>query len=154
MGKREVQQQVTQIADKVLTQFPTLELVDVEYVKEGPDWVLRVFIDKPGGVEIDDCELVSRELSERLDDTDPIPGAYLLEVSSPGLERPLKSEADFQRFAGELVKVTTFVPVAGQKEWQGTLLGLTDGKVQLETSSGTVEVPQEQLASARLAVQF
>lgn len=154
MGRKEIEQQVAQIAAAVLSQFPALELVDVEYVKEGADWVLRVFIDKPGGVEIDDCEAVSRNLSDRLDEADPIPGTYLLEVSSPGLERPLKRPEDFERFAGQLVRITTFAPVDGQKEWQGTLIGLVDGKVQVQTKRGTVQIPQDQLASARLAVEF
>lgn len=154
MGKREIQEQVTEIASAVISQFPTLELVDVEYVKEGQDWVLRVFIDKPEGIDIEDCEAVSRKLGEELDVVDPIPGSYLLEVSSPGLERPLKSDGDFVRFAGKLVAVATYAPYQGRKQWQGKLLGLVDGKIQLETDKGILEVPKEQVASARLAVEF
>ncbi|NLV91173.1 MAG: ribosome maturation factor RimP [Firmicutes bacterium] len=154
MGKREIQEQVTEIASAVISQFPTLELVDVEYVKEGQDWVLRVFIDKPEGIDIEDCEAVSRKLGEELDVVDPIPGSYLLEVSSPGLERPLKSDGDFVRFAGKLVAVATYAPYQGRKQWQGKLLRLVDGKIQLETDTGILEVPKEQVASARLAVEF
>lgn len=154
MGRREVERLVTDLVSGVLGQFPDIELVDVEYVKEGGEWVLRVYIDKEEGVDLDDCEAVSRVLSDKLDEVDPIPGSYLLEVSSPGLERPLKKPADFERFAGELVMVTSFTPIQGRKQWQGKLIGLIDGDVQVETDQGTVRIPEEQVASARLAVEF
>lgn len=154
MGRRDVERLVTEIAGDVIQQFPEIELVDVEYVKEGGEWVLRVYIDKETGVNLDDCESVSRVLSDRLDEADPIPGSYLLEVSSPGLERPLKRPADFERFAGEWVMVTSFAPINGRKQWQGKLIGLVDGNVQVETTQGLVQIPHEQVASARLAVKF
>ncbi len=130
------------------------ELVDVNFVKEGPEWVLRVFIDKPEGVGVDDCQDVSMQLSERLDQEDPIPQAYSLEVSSPGLERPLTKEQDFQRFAGEMVKVRTYSPLNQRKNFTGKLLGLESGMVQLELDDGVVNIPYEQVAKAKLHVEF
>src|SRR5690606_40192933 len=85
-----------------------LELVDVEYVKEPSGWVLRVFIDKPGGVDLEDCRQVSEALDLKLDEEDPIPGSYCLEVSSPGLERPVKKPSDYQRFAGRKAQIRTY----------------------------------------------
>ena len=90
-----------------------LELVDLEFVKEGVNWYLRVYIDKDGGVNIDDCELVSRALEAKLDEKDPIEQAYILEVSSPGIDRPLKKEADFVKYQGEIIDVKLYTAVNG-----------------------------------------
>ena len=100
-----------------------LELVDVEFVKEGRDWFLRVYIDTPeGNIDIDQCALVSEKLSEELDRTDPITQNYFLEVSSPGAERPLKKEEDFQKAIGQYVFIKTYEPIDGMKEFEGYLL--------------------------------
>lgn len=131
-----------------------LELVDVEFVKEGAHWYLRVFLDKEGGLDIEDCQSFSREMSELLDEKDPIPQAYFLEVSSPGLERPLKKEEDFERFKGELANVTTFAPFEGQKSFTGHLVGLIDNNVVLNIEDKTVSIPRDKVAAARLAVEF
>lgn len=129
-----------------------LELVDIEYKKEGRKWFLRVFIDKPGGVQISDCEVVSEFLSLRLDALDLIPHHYILEVSSPGVERPLKRPQDFVRFKGSRVFVKTFAPVEGQKQFEGTLVDFIDNQVVLETDTGKINLPYDLVAQARLKV--
>ena len=132
-----------------------LELVDLEFVKEGVNWYLRVYIDKDGGVSIDDCELVSRALEEKLDAADPIEQAYILEVSSPGLDRPLKKEADFQKFQGEIIDVKLYKPLNGSKQYQGKLLGLKNGVLSIEEENGNiVAFEYKETASVRLAVIF
>ncbi|MFZ2942858.1 MAG: ribosome maturation factor RimP, partial [Latilactobacillus curvatus] len=102
------------------------ELVDIEFVKEGSSWYLRVFIDKPNGIDLEDCALVNDALSEKLDsiDPDPIPQAYFLDVSSPGAERPLKKEADFQKALGEYIHISLYQAVDGEKIYQGILKAL------------------------------
>ncbi|MFC4320144.1 ribosome maturation factor RimP [Litchfieldia salsa] len=135
-----------------------LELVDVEYVKEGKEWFLRVFIDSETGVDIEDCGTVSEKLSEKLDETDPIPYNYFLEVSSPGAERPLKKDKDFEKAIGKQVYVKTYEPIDGEKEFEGELTEF-DGKaikiaIMIKTRKKTVEIPYEKVASARLAVTF
>ena len=108
------------------------ELVDVEYVKEGSDWYLRIYIDKEGGINIDDCEVFSRELEKILDAEDFIQEAYILEVSSPGLTRPLKKEKDYLRNLGKPVEVHTFKPIDGVKEFIGDLLRYDKESVVLD----------------------
>lgn len=131
-----------------------LELVDVEYVKEGGNWYLRIFIDKLGGVDLDDCQAVSEKVDTLLDELDPISQAYFLEVSSPGLERPLKKPEDFQRFKGQLVNITTFAPINGAKSFTGKLMDYTEEGIQVEVKGKPVLVPHKQVASSRLAVEF
>jgi len=135
-----------------------LELVDVEYVKEGPNWFLRVYIDKESGVDIDECAAVSEKLSEKLDEVDPIPENYFLEVSSPGAERPLKKDKDFEKAIGKNVYIKTYEPIENAKEFEGVLKGF-DGKtvtveVKIKTRTKTFELPYEKVAKARLAVSF
>jgi ribosome maturation factor RimP len=133
-----------------------LELVDLEYRREGRTMILRLFIDKEGGITLDDCAEVSREISEILDVEDVIPGHYSLEVSSPGLNRPLKTDADYQRYQGRLVKIRTFEPVADhqgnlRKTFLGTLLGLADGAVSIHLQEGqTATIPIVKVAKANL----
>lgn len=132
-----------------------LELVDLEFVKEGVNWYLRVYIDKDGGVTIDDCERVSRALEARLDEEDPIAQAYILEVSSPGLDRPLKKEADFAKYRGEIIDVKLYQQKNGSKQYQGKLLGLENGVLSLEEENGdVVALEQKDIAGVRLAVIF
>jgi len=135
-----------------------LELVDIEYVKEGKSWFLRVYIDKDTGVDIEDCGLVSERLSEKLDEIDPIPHNYFLEVSSPGAERPLKKEKDFEKAIGKNVVIKTYEPINGEKSFEGTLLEF-DGQhliieVKIKTRKKSVDIPYEKVANARLAVVF
>jgi ribosome maturation factor RimP len=142
-----------------------LELVDVEYLREGPSWIVRVFIDKPGGVNLDDCSALSHALGTALDVDEVVGTAYSLEVSSPGLERPLKKSADFERFAGKRIKVKTFAPLAsasGQKNFQGILRGLAGDQVEIEVDSGrdagattkAVRIPLSAIAKAHLVVEI
>lgn len=130
------------------------DLVDVEYTKEGSRYILRFFIDKTGGINHDDCELVSREVGILLDEKDPIPNAYYMEVSSPGLERPLKKNRDFLRYKGYMIKVTTFAPIEGKKKIIGKLVDLVDDYIVLEDKGRTLSIPLKQMASARLHVDF
>src|SRR6059058_3774475 len=135
-----------------------LELVEVEYVKEGKNWFLRVYIDKDMGVDIEECGLVSEKLSEKLDEIDPIPHNYFLEVSSPGAERPLKKEKDFEKAIGKNVFVKTYEPIDGEKTFEGILTRFDGNMVSIEAKIKTrkkmVEIPYEKVASARLAVSF
>jgi ribosome maturation factor RimP len=152
---------VTEVVEELtvpITQELGLELVDIEYVKEGKSWFLRVYIDKERGVDIEDCGLVSEKLSEKLDQLDPIPHNYFLEVSSPGAERPLKKTKDFEKAIGKNVLVKTYEPIDGEKAFEGKLLQF-DGEslaieVKIKTRKKTVEIPYEKVASARLAVIF
>ncbi|AIM17705.1 ribosome maturation factor RimP [Neobacillus sedimentimangrovi] len=135
-----------------------LELVDIEYVKEGKSWFLRVYIDKDDGVDIEDCGIVSERLSEKLDETDPIPHNYFLEVSSPGAERPLKKPKDYEKAIGKNVFIKTYEPIDGEKSFEGTLLEF-DGQtvkieVKIKTRKKVIEIPYEKVANARLAVSF
>lgn len=131
-----------------------IELVDVEYVKEAGNWYLRIYIDKPGGVGLDDCELVSGELGKILDEQDPIAQNYFLEVSSPGLDRPLKKEKDFKRYEGRKVRVHTFAPLNGKKEFTGLLAGLRDNEIMLDTGGERLAIPRDKAAMVRLEVEF
>ena len=131
------------------------ELVDVEYVKEGASWYLRAYIDKPGGIAVDDCEVISRALSDLLDEHDFIEDSYILEVSSPGLGRPLKKEKDFVRSQGELVEVRTYRAIQHQKEFTGILNAWDKGTVTLLMEDGTeMKFAREDIALIRLAFDF
>ena len=131
-----------------------LELVDVEFKKEGGNWYLRVFIDKAEGISHEDCQAVSQQLSNAIDEQDPIEQAYFLEVSSPGLERPLKKPEDFDKFRGAMVYITTYTPIDSCKTFQGKLEGLEEGNVILMVEEKRLLIPYEKVASARLAVEF
>jgi ribosome maturation factor RimP len=148
-----VEELVTPILDDM-----SLELIDMEYVKEGSNWFLRVFIDKDSGVDIEECGIVSERLSEKLDEIDPIPHNYFLEVSSPGAERPLKNEKDFQKAVGKNVYVKTYEPINGEKAFEGTLLSYSSDQLSLEVTIKTrkkkFEIPSDKIAIARLAVTF
>ncbi|WP_281887567.1 ribosome maturation factor RimP [Paenibacillus sp. YYML68] len=130
------------------------ELVDVEYVKEGKNWFLRVYCDKEGGIDIDDCGRISEYLSNKLDETDPIPDAYFLEVSSPGAERPLKKAQDFTRAVGQHVFITTYEPFDGLKEFEGTLESFDEETLEVQIAKKTHRIPYDKVASARLAIVF
>ena len=130
------------------------ELWDVEYVREAGEWFLRVYIDKEGGVSIDDCEAVSRALDPLLDEADPIEQSYNFEVSSAGVERALKRPSDFQRFLGSYIAVKLYSAVDGQKEYLGYLRGYDAGAVTLETKAGeTKTFAPAQTASVRLRLE-
>jgi len=152
---------VTEVVENLaqpIVQELGLELVEVEYVKEGKSWFLRVYIDKDGGVDIEECGLVSERLSEKLDELDPITHNYFLEVSSPGAERPLKKAKDFEKAIGKNVFIKTYEPIDGEKSFEGTLLEFDGQTVKIEikikTRKKTIEIPYEKVANARLAVIF
>ncbi len=126
------------------------ELVHVELSGGGRHRVLRVYIDGPHGVSVDDCAAVSRQLSALLDVEDPLPGQYVLEVSSPGLDRPLVRLEDFQRFTGEQAKLRTVLPVDGRRNFSGRIAGTEGARVVLDTGTGCIEFALEQIESARL----
>ena len=129
-----------------------MELVDVEYRREGHGWVLRFFLDKEGGVTIDDCAAVSREIGAHLEVEDLVPHAYHLEVSSPGLERPLKKKEDFNRFVNQRVRVKLRQPVGGQKVLVGMLCGLEGDAVVVALEEGKVSLDLENISKARLTL--
>ncbi|WP_026906156.1 ribosome maturation factor RimP [Paucisalibacillus globulus] len=133
-----------------------LELVDVEYVKEGRNWFLRVYIDKEGGIDISECGEVSELLSEKLDEVDPIKEAYFLEVSSPGVERPIKTVEDFAKNINKNVYVKLFEPIDGEKTFEGILVDFKENIATIEykvkTRKKKVEIPFNKIAKARLAV--
>lgn len=129
-------------------------LWDVEYVREGGDWFLRLYIDKEGGVDINDCEAISRAVDPILDEKDPIPDSYNFEVCSAGLERTLKRPSDFQQFMGASVSVRLYKPVDGQKEFVGTLTDYQDGAVTIRTAQKTWTFQKTEVAQVRLHVDF
>lgn len=153
MAKPKVAETVEHLALPVI-EAAGVELVDVEFLKEAGRYYLRIYIDKPGGVGLDDCQKVSQEVDRVLDENDPIPHAYILEVSSPGLERPLKKAGDYLRFAGRLATVTTFTPVSGRKKLTGRLQGLREGGVVIQVGDEEFTIPLDQVASARLALEL
>jgi ribosome maturation factor RimP len=159
MVKTDVVGRVTELAAPLAASL-NLELVEVEYRQEGHQMVLRLFIDREGGVTLDDCASVSRELAEILDVEDFIQGLYNLEVSSPGINRPLKKAADYERFTGRLVKIRTFEPLADdagnkRKTFVGLLVGLEDEVVRLKLTEGqTAGIPLEKVAKANLEFEF
>ncbi|HLQ97925.1 MAG TPA: ribosome maturation factor RimP [Candidatus Dormibacteraeota bacterium] len=132
------------------------KLVDIEYVKEGQDWFLRVFIDKEGGITIDECGMVSGLLSDKLDEVDIIPGNYFLEVSSPGVERPLKKVEDFIENINKNIYVSLYAQIDGEKEYEGILVSFSDHiatiKYKFKTQYKEVQIPYDKIAKARLAV--
>ena len=130
------------------------ELWDVEYVKEAGTWYLRLYIDKEGGVSIDDCEAISRRVSDLLDEADPIEGSYTFEVSSAGAERPLKRASDFARFLGSPVPVRLYKNRDGRKEFAGDLAGYEDGAVLLKVGEETLRFEKGDVALVRLRVDF
>lgn len=155
MTKRETYEKQTEELLMPLVDAHGFELVDVEYVKEGGSWYLRAYIDKPGGIAVDDCEVISRALSDLLDEHDFIEDSYILEVSSPGLGRPLKKEKDFVRSQGELVEVCTYRAIQHQKEFTGILNAWDKGTVTLLMEDGTeMKFAREDIALIRLAFDF
>lgn len=130
------------------------ELVDVEYVKEVGNWYLRAYIDKPGGITVDDCEVISRLLSDWLDKEDFIEDSYIMEVSSPGLGRPLKKDKDFERSLGEEVEIRLYKPRNRQKEFTGTLKAYDKNTVTLEVDGSDEVFERGEIALIRLAFDF
>ena len=150
--KENIEQQVEKIVLELLEGQSEIEMVDVEYVKER-DWYLRVFIDKEGGIEIDDCQALSEKLEERLDSEDFITDSYILEVSSPGIDRVLRKQRDFQREQGKKVDVSLYAPLESSKEKEltGVLTGSDEASITLD---GELQLPLEKVAQIRLHIDF
>ncbi len=139
---------------KGILEFAKMELVHLEMQRQPGGWVLRLYIDKEGGVNLDDCARISRQLSAQLDVEDPIPHRYTLEVSSPGLDRPLITESDYLKFAGRRVRLSTHVLIDGRRHFLGRLEGIVDGAVRLRLDGGAeVAIPRDQVSKARLEVE-
>ena len=152
--KENIEQQAEALIIPVVDQYG-FELVDVEFVKEAGTYYLRAYIDKPGGITIDDCENVSRKFSDLLDEKDFIDDSYILEVSSPGLGRPLKKDKDFLRSVGEEIEIKLFAPLSGQKEYVGILDSYQDGMITIITEDEkTVSIRKADTALVRLALDF
>ena len=155
MSKREIYEAKTEAFLQPIVDEYGFELVDVEYVKEGGTWYLRSYIDKPGGITVDDCEVVNRALGDLLDEHDFIEDSYILEISSPGLGRPLKKERDFERSLGEEVEIRTYRMVNKEKEFRGILKAYDKDTVTIETEEGQEQVfERENIALIRLAFDF
>lgn len=150
--------QTTEELMKPILDETALELVDIEYVKEGKNWFLRVYIDKPGGIDITECGMVSEKLSEKLDKLDPIKEPYFLEVSSPGAERPLKTKEDIAQSIDKNVYIKLYEPLEGEKSFEGVLKSFENDVLTIEykvkTVRKSVEIPYEKIAKIRLAVTF
>jgi ribosome maturation factor RimP len=150
LNKQAVNTQVAEMITPFILQNG-LELVDVEYKKEGNGWYLRIFIDKQGGVQLDDCEKVSSYISTKLDESAIIPHHYYLEVSSPGLERPLTKPEDFIRFCGSPIKLRTTTKIEGSRNFQGVIVDNADDMVVLETEDGrSIKIAYQMIKKARL----
>jgi len=128
---------VTEVVKSVIENMG-FELVEVEYVKEGPNWYLRLYVDKKGGISIDECAEINDAVDPLIDKLNPIEDAYIFEVSSPGLDRPLKTEQDFIRYEGESVDIGLYAPINGNKQFTGKLLPKKDGWISIETAKGEV----------------
>ncbi|MGL4911662.1 MAG: ribosome maturation factor RimP [Romboutsia sp.] len=138
-----------------ITEPQSIEIVDVEYVKEAGEFYLRIFLDKENGISLSDCETVSRALSEVLDVKDPIVDNYFLEVSSPGLDRPLKKDKDFVKYQGRDVEIKLYKPMNGSKQFEGELVGLTeDNNIKVIIDGNEVEFNKKEVALVRLAIKF
>ena len=155
MARREEYEERTEKLLGPILEENHFELVDVEYVKEGGSWYLRAYIDKPGGITVDDCEIVNRALGDLLDEEDFIEDSYILEISSPGLGRPLKKERDFARSLGEEVEIRTYRMVNKQKEFRGILKAYDKDTVTIETEEDEEQIfERENIALIRLAFDF
>jgi ribosome maturation factor RimP len=157
IGTESIAERARQLLEPIIVR-DGFELVEVEWGREGPAWVLRVYVDRPGGVTIDHCQELSRTIEPVLDGEDFIEPAYNLEVSSPGLDRPLRKPADFDRFAGQRAHVKTYgpldTPAGPRKNWSGTLRGFRDGAVEIEVDGTVHRVPHDRIAKARLELDL
>lgn len=150
MKRSEIEEKTTELVMPIIEEGG-YSLWDVEYVKEGPDFILRVYADKEGGIGIDDCVAISRKLSDKLDEADMIEEAYILEVSSPGLTRPLKKDKDFERSIGRLVDVKLYGAVNGMKELEGELKAFDEGSVTVTIDEEEIKLERSNISGIRLA---
>ncbi|NAN13383.1 ribosome maturation factor RimP [Staphylococcus epidermidis] len=152
-----ITEQVEALIQPVLNDL-NFELVDIEYVKEGKDHFLRISIDKEGGVDLNDCTIASEKISEVMDENDPIPEMYYLDVASPGAERPIKKEKDFYNAINQPIFVSLYTPIEGDKEWLGVLKSVNDESINMEVKEKAktkeIEIPRNKIAKARHAVMI
>lgn len=153
MKRTDVEQRTEELVMPIIEEN-NYELVDVEYVKEGANWYLRVYADKEGGISIDDCVLISRALEEKLDHDDFIKDAYILEVSSPGLGRALKKDRDYERSIGQKVELKLYRSTEFGKEFEGTLLSYDKEHIVVAVDETQVTIPKSEIAIIRLAIDF
>ena len=154
MSKKEIYEQKAEALVTPIVEKYGFELVDVEYVKEGGNFYLRAYVDKPGGITVEDCETVSREFSDKLDEADFIDEAYIMQVSSPGLGRPLKKEKDFKRSMGEEVEIRTYRPINREKEFYGVLTAYDENSVTIDCEGEEKIFQKADIALIRLAFDF
>ncbi len=152
-----MQKQVSEVVSELVQPFLSehgYELVDIEYVKEASNWYLRIYVDKESGIDVEDCGVISEYVSAKLDESDPIPNAYFLEVSSPGAERPLKKPEDFLKAINKHVLITTYEPFEKLKEFEGTLIQFDEQFVVVKVKKREYAIPRTLVAGARLAILF
>jgi ribosome maturation factor RimP len=155
MSKKEAYEQRTEELITPILERNQFELVDVDYVKEGSDWYLRAYIDKEGGITVNDCTLVAREMNEILDREDYVEGSYIFEVSSPGLGRPLKKEKDYVRAMGKNLEIRTYRAINKEKEFYGILKSYDNETVTIETENAEdLTFDKKEIALIRLAFDF
>ena len=152
MSRKEEYEQKAEAMLAPIVESNGFELVDVEYVKEAGTWYLRGYIDKPGGITVNDCETVSRAFSDKLDEDDFIEDSYIMEISSPGLDRPLKKEKDFARSIGKLVEIRTYRPIEKQKEFCGELTAYDNNSVTIDEEGTPRTFDKKDIALVRLAI--
>ncbi|TAH63733.1 MAG: ribosome maturation factor RimP [Gottschalkiaceae bacterium] len=154
MKKNVLEDMVTKMVLPILDKYE-FELVDLEYTKEGPHFYLKVFIDKPGGITIDDCQKVSEQLSELLDEKDPIDDNYFLEVSSPGLDRPLKKDKDLEKSIGKDIEISLYKQVDGKKKYIGRLTKFDEKSILIsDEKENIIEIDREIISKINLAIKF
>lgn len=149
MTLKEITARVGILAESILSN-EGMELVDVEYRREGKGWVLRLFIDKDGGVTLDDCSRVSQEVGRSLDVEDLILSPYTLEISSPGLNRPLKKESDFVKYRNHPIRVKTVTPAGTRQQFKGKLVAVSEDRIEMEVDREVIRVPLADIAKAHL----
>lgn len=153
MKKKDIENLVFDMVEPIAESME-FELVDVEYVKEGPYMYLRVFIDKPSGVTIDDCQSLSQIISEKMDEADPIKENYFLEVSSPGIDRPFKKDKDFERALDKDVEVSLYKQIDGSKNYIGQLMSFDEKNITLDIEGEELKISRDDIAKINLAIKF
>lgn len=154
MSKKEVLKSVRNICESIATSL-NYELVDVEYIKESGSYYLRIYIDKPGGITLDDCQIMSVAVSEKLDENDPIKEAYYLEVSSPGLDRPLKTDKDLKRNLGKDIELNLYKTFNNRKSYEGKLEDYNNEEVIiLDEMNNKILIPKELISIIKIAIKF
>jgi ribosome maturation factor RimP len=150
---KEIVDRVSAIADPILSN-EGMELVEIEYRRESKGWVLRLYIDKEGGVTLVDCTRISQEVGRSLDVEDFISTPYTLEVSSPGLARPLKKEKDFMKYRNHMIKVKTIDPIENRRQFKGKLLGITENRIEIAMDGGVFQILLSNVAKANLEIDW